>query len=179
MTSFNREPKRSPRPSGRRSALPYVEWRNIFVILDDGTVAVEDIEDLSDCALDLGRRNPSGIGGVIVVPASGHPPTEANRLAMKRAYSKVSKHLKAMSWMVEGQGFRAATIRAGLAGLRLVLQLPFPTKVTASLEEAVPWLCTSIHTGAASGAAEGIIELQTQLENVRVSRESFRPAAGK
>lgn len=163
----------SPLPA-KSAHLPLVLWRNIFVVVDDGRLELDDIEAIAQCVLQLGQQNATGVGGLTVIPSTGRPPSEAHRLAIKRAYYVVAQHLKAMCWMVDGQGFRAATIRASLAGLRLLLQPKFPTKIAANLEEAIPWLSTQLN-GSVSGVAEGLVAIRSELNRVIVHRNSISP----
>ena len=179
MSSLSRQAKRVEGEEIEETPrLPFVVWRNIFVVIDDGSVAIDDIEAISGRVLSLGQRYPGGVGGLTVIPATGRPPSEENRQAIKQAYGRVSGHLKAMCWMVDGQGFRAATIRAALAGLRLLLQPPFPTKVAANLNEGVPWLFSQLKNEFSSGIAEGVNEIREELKSIQRSRRSVHPFEG-
>jgi hypothetical protein len=158
-----------------RQHLPLVLWRNIFVVVDDGRLELDDINDIAQCVRQLGEQHPGGVGGVTVIPANGSPPSESHRLAIKRAYHLVSHHLKAMCWMVEGQGFRAATVRASLAGLRLLLQPRFPTKIAASLDEALPWLSAQLGSSTTADLPEGIATVRSTLNKLVATRSSLSP----
>src|SRR5688572_29640406 len=89
---------------GDAPRLPIAIWRNIFVVIDDGHVSLAEIQTISDRVLELGLQNPGGIGGITLIPTTNaRPPSEAHRQAIKTAYGRVSRHLKAMCWTVDGQ----------------------------------------------------------------------------
>jgi hypothetical protein len=155
--------------------LPLVLWRNIFIVVDDGKVQLDDIDAIAQRVRQLGEQYPAGVGGVTVIPANGNTPSEAHRLAIKRAYYLVSQHLKAMCWMVDGQGFRAATVRASLAGLRLLLQPRFPTKIAASLDEALPWLSAQLGNSSSADVPEGIATVRENLTRLVAARSTLGP----
>ncbi|MDD9939880.1 MAG: hypothetical protein OXU20_02340 [Myxococcales bacterium] len=155
--------------------LPLILWKNIFVVVDDGNVSASDYEESSRRVLAQALRYPDGIGGLTVIPQSGRPPSEAGRQAIKRAYESVTPHLRSVCWLVEGQGFRAATARAALAGLRLLLRPPFPTKVFADLNDAVPWLSQQLGTRSVGTVAEGVTHIRSQLNELEARHQSVRP----
>jgi hypothetical protein len=80
-----------------------------------------------------------------------------------------------MCWTVDGQGFRAATVRAGLAGLRLLLQPSFPTKIAAGLDDGVSWLSAQLNSGSVGGVSEGTLEIREQLKSIQQVRQSLSP----
>jgi hypothetical protein len=178
MSSFSHDPKavRSPPVSLVTTALPIVTWRNVFVVVDHGNLGPAEVKLIAERVLDLGLRHGSGVGGITIIPAKSRPPSEAQREAIKRAYGLVSRHLKAMCWTVDGQGFRAATLRAGLAGLRLFLNPPFPTKIANSVEDGVTWLSGQLHVGTSSDVDAGLEEIRRQLATIEDTRQSLGPA---
>lgn len=155
--------------------LPLAMWRNIFVVVDDGSLTIEEVERIAHQVLKLGLKHSSGVGGITIIPAKSRPPSEPHRQAIKRAYALVARHLKAMCWTVEGQGFRAATLRAGLAGLRLLLQPSFPTKIADGLEDGIAWLSAQLNSGSGGGVAEGVVEIRGQLASIQETRRSLSP----
>jgi hypothetical protein len=178
MSSYSRDRKlvSSPPMSPTAAPVPIVTWRNVFVVVDHGNLGASEIEVIAQRVLELGLRHGNGVGGITIIPARSRPPSESQREAIKRAYTLVSRHLKAMCWTVDGHGFRAATLRAGLAGLRLFLNPPFPTRIANSIEDGVAWLSGQLHVGTANDVHAGLQEIRRQLITIDETRQSLGPS---
>jgi hypothetical protein len=130
----------------RTSELRVVIWRDLFVIVDNGHARPSDYMSCAREVNQLAQRYPDGVGLITVLPPLTTPPEPEVRQAIKDAYGVVAKHLRAVCWIVEGTEFRAAAVRAALAGLRLLMRPPFPTMVTSTYQEGVTWVLAKLHT---------------------------------
>lgn len=130
----------------RASELRTTAFRDIFVIVDNGRAGASDYVAVARAVAQLGHRYPDGIGLLTVLPPLTTPPEPEVRQAIKDAYGVVAKHLVAVAWIVEGTEFRAAAVRAALAGLRLLMRPPFATHIASSYEDAVPWVLSKVQT---------------------------------
>jgi hypothetical protein len=130
----------------RTSELRVAIWRDIFVIVDNGHGHASDYMSCAREVTQLAQRYPDGLALVTVLPPLTTPPESDVRKAIKDAYAVVAKHLRAVCWIVEGTEFRAAAVRAALAGLRLLMRPPFPTMIASSYEEGLPWVLGKLHT---------------------------------
>jgi hypothetical protein len=87
----------------------------------------------------VARESAEGLRLLIVVePGASMPPAEsrAGIAAFMRDYAK---NIRATSLAFEGTGFRAASVRAVVAGLNVLANHPFPYKVFATIGEALWW----------------------------------------
>jgi hypothetical protein len=75
-----------------------------------------------------------------------------------------------MCWLVEGTGFRAAAVRAALTGLQLVSKSPYPTRVCASVREALSWIMPHMRDGKARQETVG-----DAVQAIAQGRSSLRP----
>jgi hypothetical protein len=130
----------------RTSELRVVIWRDIFVIVDNGHARASDYSSCAREVTQLAQQFPDGLGLITVLPPLTTPPAPDVREAIKDAYDVVSRHLRAVCWIVEGTEFRAAAVRAALAGLRLLMRPPFPTMVASTYPEGVSWVLSKLHT---------------------------------
>jgi hypothetical protein len=130
----------------RTSELRTTTWRDVYVCVDNGRASAGDYLAVAREVTQLGQRFPDGIGLLTVLPPLTTPPEPEVRQAIKDAYTMVAKHLLAVAWVVEGTEFRAAAVRAALAGLRLLMRPPFATLIASSYEEAVPWVLSKVQT---------------------------------
>ena len=71
-------------------------------------------------------------------------PTAAPPESHERAHMLANMHrftgLRVVASVIEGEGFKAAAIRAVMAGLNLALRQPYPIRIFATVTEAAPWL---------------------------------------
>jgi hypothetical protein len=163
--------------TGFSTELRVVSWRNLFVIVDNGHAHADDYKVLAREVKALGDKNPDGLGLLTVLPPLTTPPTEDVRKAISAGYINVAKHLRCVSWLVEGTAFRAAAVRAALGGLLLLMRPPFPTRVASSFEDAIPWLLTRMQTrpGQASDPETVIAMVKHELAVVSRPPSRFPP----
>jgi hypothetical protein len=79
--------------------------------------------------------------------------------------------LRCICWLVEGQGFHAAMVRAVITGLRFLRYRKYPTHIASSLEDALAWMLPLLQGGAAR-----LTELRSGAAYIRAQRESSRHA---
>jgi hypothetical protein len=91
---------------------------------------------------------PDGMGLLIVISADAPPPGEATRRYMSKAYPAVSKHLRGIARVIEGEGFVAAAKRSAISFIDLAMRLHCPSKVTGNVDDGAAWLLRQM------GAAE-------------------------
>lgn len=100
---------------------------------------LEGVASLRAAIDKVAAESPQGLRLLVVVePGASMPPAEsrAGIAAFMRDYAK---SIRATSLAFEGSGFRAASVRAVVAGLNVVANHPFPYKVFATIGEALWW----------------------------------------
>jgi len=143
MASTYAEEDESSRPP-----LPVVMWRNIFALVDKGNATVSDYPILERMVLEQGKRYPSGLGCLVIIPALANPPPEDVRRAIREVLANLAPQLRCLCWLVEGTGFRAAAVRATLVGLRVFSRQPYATRVASDMTEALRWVLSHLAKGA-------------------------------
>jgi hypothetical protein len=113
---------------------------------------------------------------MVIIPAYARPPQEEVRHAIKLTLHRVAGQLRCLCWLVEGSGFRAATVRAALAGLALFARAPYPTAVHKDLAEGLDWLFR--HFGPEVSAGD-IRDAATSIERGRLSARSAGQSAAR
>ena len=94
----------------------------------------------SRAAQQLVDADASKIASVTVIDSSGaRAPDEAARKAIHQAFTRHGAKLCAFAYVVEGEGFAAATIRAAVSLINMAERHPFPVRVFATTAEAVSW----------------------------------------
>lgn len=128
-------------------------WNNILVVIWRKETTPLGVETLGEYLQQLGAQYPQGIGLCAVVEESAPPPSTAARKAMAKIMGTADM-LRGSVLIFDGTGFRAAIVRSFVAGLNMLTRFPFPHKVCASAQEAIPWLAEQVPgiDGAATDA---------------------------
>lgn len=111
-------------------------WRNVVIAIwvDETSLAV--VEEAEATVRRLSARYPEGIA-VLQIFGEEHPSIEPPvRAALKELLRAGRDVIREAPVVYEGQGFRAASIRAIVTGLLPQRSLGFPHRVYSSVEEA-------------------------------------------
>jgi hypothetical protein len=154
----------SPRSTSQRNTgvvsipkpLPLIVWRDIFVLVDNGLAKAADYELIEAHIHQQAAANPGGLACLVIIPVGSTPPADDVRRTIKGGFQRVARYLRCTCWLVEGTGFRAATVRAALAGLRLFIRVSHPTHITDNLEDAIGWMLMHLGAGRDAGVAEAL-----------------------
>jgi hypothetical protein len=136
--------------------LPVIVWHDVFVLVDDGSAKPADYALIETQIHRQAAANPMGLACLVIIPSNARPPSDEVRRSLKAGFQRVSRCLRCTCWLVEGRGFRAATVRAALAGLRLFIRVSHPTRITDNLEDAVRWMLSHLGPGRDAGVAEAL-----------------------
>jgi hypothetical protein len=110
-------------------------------VVSNGRLRPEEFELLRQLLVAQAERFPAGIGCLTIVPKDATPPSDASRQALNAALAKVQGSMRAICWLVEGDGFQGAMVQAVVGGLRVAARRwPYATHVSTSLDEALAWL---------------------------------------
>jgi hypothetical protein len=136
--------------------LPVIVWRDIFVVVDSGSAKAADYALIEAQVHQQAAANPGGLACLVIIPPGATPPADEVRRALKSGFQRVAQCLRCTCWLVEGTGFRAATVRAALAGLRLFIRVSHPTRITDNLEDAIRWMLVHLGPGRDAGVTEAL-----------------------
>src|SRR5690349_2031176 len=112
-----------------------VQWQDLFVILDDGHVTIAEYERVEPLVKNQAKACAHGIGCLVIIPESAMAPPARVRQHLEGMLSRLP--IRALTYLVEGTGFRAAAVRAVLISLGIFQNHSYPTKVVTSLDEAL------------------------------------------
>ena len=117
---------------------------------------------------DLTRAQQGGVGMLVIIRDEARPPSEAVRLVITRIFSEMEGSLSGLAYVMEGTGFIAAAKRSALALMMIARRYRFPIKVFSKVEEALPWLATTVGFDAGGLVAE--------VERLRKAQYAKRPS---
>jgi len=151
--------------------LPVILWADIFALVDQGNARPGDYPVLERLVLEQGKKHPGGLGGLVIIPSEANPPPEEVRRAISEVLMNVGPQLCCLCWLVEGAGFRAATVRAALIGLRVFSRRSYPTRVAGDMTEAIGWILKNLEHGKSRDS-----DLATAMDAIQRARRSMQRA---
>ncbi|MEO6954990.1 MAG: hypothetical protein ABI321_24535 [Polyangia bacterium] len=130
----------------RTAAEIAAHWCDLFIVVDNGLVTAAEYARV-ETVLDAQRkRYPGGLGCLVIIPQGSAPPPDDVREYLRQMLARIG--IKALAYVVEGSGFKVATVRAVLVGLGIFQKKPYVTHVTTTIEDAVKWLDTKMPPNA-------------------------------
>jgi hypothetical protein len=142
-------------------------WNDVFVVVDNGSGRVHDYKVLHELITQRTRHVTRGLGCLAIIPNRATPPAPDVRTALNKTLESIP--LRCICWLVEGQGFHSAMVRAVLTGLRFLKYQKYPTHIASSLEDALAWMLPLL-----AGGATRLPELRNGAEYIRSQRESAK-----
>jgi hypothetical protein len=121
---------------------PVIQWRDIFAIVDDGTLTIADYRQLEKVVQKQATDNPKGLGCLVILPPGATPPPAEVRRYLNDMLGRLS--IRCLAYVVEGTGFKGASARAALVGMGIFLKKPYPTMVEKDVKTAVGLLLEKI-----------------------------------
>jgi hypothetical protein len=149
--------------------LCFINWRNVFVVIDDGTSAPADYQPAEDALQRHATLYPRNMGCLIVIPHGARPPSERARATVNTLLDRHSDSFFGLAWVVEGRGFNSAMVRAALTAMGLARRRPHASYVSSSIDDSLSWLLTRKRNTSSP------TELAAGLRAVETAR-SMRPA---
>jgi serine/threonine-protein kinase len=143
-----------PPPAGPYLPTPveeaiFIQRRDLCVIVNHGPPTVEQQRSARRQTLELGLRYPAGLGCLVIIDAQSPAPDAEVRREIDQVLADLSPCLRALAWVVLGDGFQAAAVRAVLTGLPLGRPRSYPTKIASDLRSALAWALPLLEGGAA------------------------------
>lgn len=166
----------SPGPT-RASVARVITCQDVLAIIDDGNGRPEDYIDAEKVVIQQAKQWPEGLGVVVVVPAGARRPPEDTRKAIDGVLTRLSAKLKALVWVVEGSGFKAAATRGVIMGLSLYGKRAYPTHVASSLTDGLSWLLPMLPARGKQRGNEGMVEIVQTIARVRSERTQIQYGA--
>ena len=122
-------------------------WRDVCVIVDDGTARAADYADFGKLILEQKSRFAKGIGCLVIIPEHSKPPPDEVRKAINCALADLESGLRCFCWIVESSGFHAAIARGVLTGIRILARHKYPIETKTNIEDALNWMLPQLEGG--------------------------------
>ena len=120
------------------------------------------------------EKFPDRVGSLTVLEVSA---AQSAPKELREESSKLMREFQSQgaAIIVEGTGFRAATIRTLIAGLYLLQRTGYPHKIAATVADGVEWLLPTLkRAGVAStmSAGELVSAVESTREKISTPRQS-------
>jgi hypothetical protein len=125
-----------------------IEWRDLFVVRIHGVTTRENHHELAERLLAHARGREGGVGCIVVIDLASTLPDEPTRQEILDALVRIQERIRAIVWVVEATGFRGATARAILTGVRRMLPVSAPGTVLGDVASAIRWILPKLDGGA-------------------------------
>jgi hypothetical protein len=136
---------------------------NAFISIWKEPSTLERLARVREVEQALVDRSPSGI---IVLTVLIDSPS-AIRAGEPEAASKLAKHFaattRAHAYSIEGTGFRAAALRAVIAGVNIITRTGHPTKVFDETSAAIRWLAPYGNALTATALEAAVAEARARM----------------
>jgi len=109
----------------------------------------------------------------VINSSAARPPDDPSRRAIRQAFARHGTKLCAFAYVVEGEGFAAATIRAAVSLITMAERHPFPLRVFATIADAVTWVLPRLPEHAAHDGRA----LVARVDGMRDQAKQGVPAA--
>jgi hypothetical protein len=113
---------------------------NVCVLIWGKVTTRDGVADAERVIEALAAQRPEGIGLITVVEDKADLPAPEVRAAITAMLHSLGGKVLRSAVVYEGSGFHAAAVRGVVTGLTMLRRLPYPHRVIAAVEAAVPWI---------------------------------------
>ncbi|HEX6244142.1 MAG TPA: hypothetical protein VFZ61_24670 [Polyangiales bacterium] len=123
-------------------------WRNVFICVWRHQTEEQAVRNLKPVIEALKAAHPRGIAMVTVVEPDADLPTPGARQALPKLFKEVAKGVACSALVFEGEGFRAAAVRALTTTFNMLAAQPFPHRVFPTVDAAEAMLMALLPSSA-------------------------------
>ena len=157
-------------------------WHNVQIVLWIDETELQAVQTARKALIDFAGRQPEGVGFLQVICEGCQRLPNESRLAIEQLLRTCKPHIKSAPVVYEGNGFRAATVRAIVSGIAALTSQGVRHKVYPSVHGAADDLAQVLATDVKARYAKKVVTAVAEvrrmhLEQVRrVNQRSGWPA---
>lgn len=115
-----------------------LQWQDLFVVFDDGHIGIAEYRRIEPQLASQAANHEEGLSCLVVIPHDAAVPPAEVRAHLGQMLDRLP--MRALAYVVEGEGFKAAAVRAVLLGLGVFQKKTYRTKVFTEKRSALKWL---------------------------------------
>jgi hypothetical protein len=120
-----------------------LSWERCVGVVWKRETTVAAVAKVEQVFRELHQRYSSGVYLMTVVEEGALMPNSEAREAVAVFLRSAAGKLRMSAVVHEGAGFRAAAVRSVVTGLSMLVRLPYPHEIFATVEQAAKWLGSS------------------------------------
>jgi len=120
-----------------------LSWERCVGVVWKRETTVAGVAKTEKVFRELYQRHSSGLYLMTIVEEGALMPNAEARETVAVFLRSVAGKLRMSAVVHEGSGFRAAAVRSVVTGLSMLVRLPYPHEIFATVEQAAKWLSTS------------------------------------
>lgn len=119
-------------------------WRNVLITVWRHQTHEHAVLNLKPVIAALKTLHPAGIAMVTVLEPHAELPTPGARQELPKLFREVAKGMSCSALVCEGEGFRAAAVRALTTTFNMIAAQPFPHRVFSTVDAAETMLLAGL-----------------------------------
>lgn len=140
-------------------------WRNVVVSVWPDAATTIEVASLHAEAERVAKHTRRPVGLVLVVLETAPPSGNDARARAVEMLRKLGPQVGFVALVVEGDGFRPASVRAMFTGISLLLSPGFPWRIFRTIDELASW------------TPMGTLADPASIDELRALSDSLRPEA--
>jgi hypothetical protein len=148
-------------------------YDDILLSISRGEPSLHFLEAATALISEEARKCARGVRLMIAINADAPAPGDEAREHIKRVYPDLSRHLRGLVLVVEGEGFAAAAKRSVAAIIYLTLRLHCPSKVVGSVTEGATWLMRE--TATTPAPRHDATDIVLAVQELRAQHDAAMP----
>jgi hypothetical protein len=146
------------------SAGQFIQWQDLFVMIDDGSLPMARYTSLENSIREQARNYPRGVGILCILPPETRPPPDDVKKCVKATLTRLAPVISSLAYVIEGTGFKGVAARATLVGMKIFSSRPYQIYVETSVREAINKMASHMvngHTTSVDAVLKAITDART------------------
>lgn len=115
----------------------FIQWQDLFVLVDDGAIPVARYGPLEAAVRDQAKVYPGGVACLIILPPDAKPPPDDVKRTVKSLLLRLGSSISCLAYAIEGTGFKGVAARATLVSMKIFSSRRYPIYVETSVPQAL------------------------------------------
>ncbi|HEX2671631.1 MAG TPA: hypothetical protein VHM25_12200 [Polyangiaceae bacterium] len=149
-------------------------WENTLLTYSNAAPNLPYLKAWTQTVELVAEQFAEGLLVMTIIDQHTRAPDDNSKAHIRNTLIRYGAKIGAFAYVVEGEGFGAATLRSAISLISLAARYPFPIKVFGHAADAAPWL---LSRSRRTPLAEDTIKLTTIATTLREARTPI-PATG-
>lgn len=146
----------------------FIQWQDLFVMVDDGSLPVARYAPLEGTIREQVKNYPQGVAVLVILPPETKPPPDDVKRVVKTSLTRLAQSISCLAYVIEGTGFKGVAARATLVGMKIFSSRPYPIYVETSVHDALSKMVAHMSNGH-------LISIEVVMKAIADARNSWRP----